>query len=237
MSHPHPHAYGPPGEPIGHVPHPPDEPLAEPSSTNRRLWVVAAVLAVIAVLAIVLTVQSVRSKHTARTATAAADRACEQVQGLGQKCATAFPDESPGVAAVIPEPDVDGSLRPASSASVDPDETAAQAGQPGGPLVNPGSDLIVGLTLRDQRLEITYADGTVIDAGRIQGAPPAIVLPVGSRSPSAAASSSGTGSPGASASSEAGIPPPPAPQITPDDILPTGEMPFTDPSDERTFTP
>ncbi len=242
MSHPHPHAYGPAGspggrgEPIGHVPHPPGEPLGEPSATPRRLWVAAAVLAIIAVLAIVLTVQSVRSRHEARHAAAAVSRACEQIQGLGQKCATAEPDELAGAPqAVIPEPDVAGSLRPtvgASGSSGAPDESASQAGAPGGPMVNPGSDVIVGLTLRNHRLEITYADGTVVDAGRIQGAPPAIVLPMGSPAPA----SSG----------------PPVPPVTPDvspgDIVPTagseqqerlpsGEQPFTDPSDESRYTP
>ncbi len=242
MSHPHPHAYGPPGsrgEPIGHVPHPPDEPLGEPSAVNRRLWVVAAVLAVIAVLAIVLTVQSVRNKHEARHATAAVSRACQQIQGLGQKCATAEPDEQAAAPqAVIPEPSVAGSLRPtvgASGSSGAPDESASQAGAPGGPMVNPGSDLIVGLTLRDHRLEITYADGTVVDAGRIEGAPPAIVLPVGSPAPASS-----------------GPPVPPlTPDISPGDIeptagsdpgdspeqLPSGEQPFTDPSDESRYTP
>lgn len=231
MSHPHPHAEGL----IGHVPPPPHDPLEEPSSTNRRLWVVAAVLAVISVLGIVLTWQSLHSKNQARTARAAVGRACEQVQGLGQKCATAAAlEESPGVAAVIPEPSVAGSLRTAPDPSASPgspEETAAQAGQPGGPMVNPGSDLIIGLTMRDHRLMVTYADGTVVDAGRVDGAPPAIVLPVGSASPGLPASS---------------VPVPPVtPAITPGDISPgpvvprDHEEPFLPPdrNTEETYTP
>jgi hypothetical protein len=224
VSHPHPHANGP----IGHVPHPPTEPLGEPSATNRRLWVVAAVLAVIAILAIVLTWQSVRSKDQARTAAAAVSKACEQVQGLGQKCATAGPEGSPGVAAIIPEPSVAGSLRPSigtsRSSSPGPDETAAQPGMPGGPMVNPGSDLIIGLTLRDHRLEITYADGTIVDAGRVDGSPPAIVLPVGSPAPAPAPPV---------ASSE----PPPTPDITPEDIVPSDERPVPDIPAEESYVP
>lgn len=181
MSHPHPGS-GPRG-PIGHVPPPPPDIEEEPRSSQRRLLVAGVLLAVIAVLACVLTWQAVTSKNDARSNAAAADRACRQVQGLGQKCATQSAEEGVAAAAVVPAgtPSIAGSLRPSGmTRAATPEESAqAQAGQPGGPVVNPGSDLIVGLTLREGRLEVSYADGTVVDAGRVEGAPPAIVLLVG----------------------------------------------------------
>jgi hypothetical protein len=218
MAHPHPHP-----EQL--------DPLVDerPAGVLRRRLLIAVALASIVVLAaVMLTWQAMARGGDAERAAAAASRACRQVEGLGQKCAADEPEEEAAAPqAVVPSaPASVGPLPGAPHATAAAaDESAAQAGMPGaapgGELTNPGDERIVGLTVRGGRLEVTYADGTVVDAGAIRGAPPAIVLIV----PSPAADGRG---PNGAVSTPSASPPPSAPDGA-DAPDPTDTGPIQDP--------
>lgn len=173
-------------------PHPQEE---TPEPGRSRWAALGAFLAVIVVLALILTWTSLRARSDADHASAAAQSACAQVEGLGQKCVTAAPGGEVGsAAAIVPGPSTTLPTLPGMPATSPParpagaivgPEGSASAAIGGEPeAVNPGDDTIVGLTVREGRLMVTYRDGNVVDAGAVNGVPPAIVLIVSSPSAS-----------------------------------------------------
>lgn len=161
----------------------------------RSIVVIAVGVAVLVALLVWLTLSSSHNAGRADTEHAAASKACGQVERLGQVCATA-PGESVGAAAIVPSVGPVSPLpgRPSRSATVSPgpEDATGQANAPGDdppPYTNP-DPAIVGLSVRTGRLIVTYADGTEVDAGRVVGGPPAIVVALPIPSPAGDPSSS-----------------------------------------------
>lgn len=186
---------------------------------RARQWTVAALLVgLLVLLAGWAAWAHLQDRREARTTRAAAGKLCDQVQGMGQPCVVdpTTGEQVAGGLAQVPAaaptsaPPLPGRPTPTrAAASTVPDESAAQAGQPDGPYTNP-DPAVVGLAVVDGRLQITYDDGTVVDAGRLTGPPPAIVVPVPERGAAPSSPAAASSSPPAVTSAPAQVPAPTA---------------------------